>query len=299
MVDAKSSNQGRPLSEQKAREDIRPLLSVLCQTFNQEQFIGPCLDSILRQYASFPVEIIVHDDASTDGTAAIVRTYAQRFPEIIQPILQTENHLSRMSKVDPIMLQHARGAFIASCDGDDVWLDPHKLTKQVTFLLNNPSYVLSFHDAVHMSADGDAIDSRPVLPNSARRDYTQSELQVLKWGWMLMGTVVHRNVELSFPPEFSLALNGDVFIPMLLARFGGAKFQEEVGPLGYRQHPGSMMSSKTPREKKRRVFQSYLVIASYFVRIGEVELAEQILSTKLGHPPSRRWSEFWESPTQS
>jgi hypothetical protein len=60
-----------------------------------------------------------------------------------------------------------------------------------------------------------------------------------------------------------------------------------------------MMSSKTPREKKRRVFQSYLVIASYFVRIGEVDLAEQILSTKLGHPPSRRWSEFWESPTQS
>ena len=295
MPTTQGSGVATPISERDWRSDIRPLVSVLCPTFNQENFIGPCLDSVLGQIASFPVEIIVHDDASTDGTAAVVRSYQEKYPQIIKPIFQTENQLTRRRKARPIMLEHAKGAFVASCDGDDRWLDPHKLTKQVDFLLRNPSFVLSFHDAVHMSADGRKMEKHGVLPASARRDYSQAELSVLKWGWMLLGTVVHRNIGLDFPPEYGIAKNGDVFLPMLLASGGGAKFQPEVAPLAYRQHSASMTSMKPPREKKQRVLQTYLLIASYFVRIGEIERAEEILTVKLGRPPSRQWLEFWAS----
>ena len=299
MKTPSEAKTAKAASEQHHRTDVRPLVSVLCATFNHERYIGPCLDSILAQIASFPIEIIVHDDASTDGTAAIVRAYAEKHPNIIRPILQTENQLSRMRPSRPIMLEHARGAFIAGCDGDDFWLDRQKLTKQVNFLLQNPSFVLSFHDAVHVSADGKLTEAGPVLPKSACRDYTRPELRVLKWGWMLMGTVVHRNVSPLYPHEYNHVQNGDVFTPILLGAFGGAKFQSDVGPLAYRQHPASVMSSKTPKEKKRRVFQSYLICASYLARVGEMEFAEQILSNKLGHPASRSWVEFWENSALS
>ena len=258
----------------------RPTVSVVCAAFNQRAFIEQCLDSLLAQVTDFPVEIIVHDDASTDGTAAVVESYARRYPKVVKAVLQTENQHSRQRKARPIMLSHARGEFVADCDGDDMWVDPHKLTKQVGFLRDHPSFVLSFHNAVLMTEDGRMLDYF-ALPKTAQRDYSSAELRVLQWGFMLMGTVVHRNVGLDFPPEYSLAPNGDNFVPMLLAPFGGAKFQPEVEPLARRLRKGSMWASKSQAEKDRMLLQTYLQIASYFVRIGEVEAATTILMGRL------------------
>ena len=200
--------------------------------------------------------------------------------KVVKAVLQTENQHSRQRKARPIMLSHARGEFVADCDGDDMWIDPHKLTKQVGFLRDHPSFVLTFHNAVFMTEDGRMLDYF-ALPKTAQRDYSSAELRVLQWGFMLMGTVVHRNVGLDFPPEYSLAPNGDNFVPMLLAPFGGAKFQPEVGPLARRLRKGSMWASKSQAEKNRMLLQTYLQIAGYFVRIGEVEAATTILIGKL------------------
>ena len=155
------------------------------------------MESVLTQEKSFPIEILVHDDASTDNTADIVKSYAIRYPDLIKPVLQTKNQYSAGRNIWPILHKLAAGQFIAYCDGDDFWTNPKKLSEQVSFLSRNPEFVLSFHDAVHVDSNGNLL--RPHnLPPTARCDYTAEDLRVMRWGWMLFGTMVHRNVGLSF-----------------------------------------------------------------------------------------------------
>lgn len=257
-----------------------PLVSVLIATYNQKSFLGQCLDSVLAQVTPFPIEILIHDDASTDGTTDIVRTYAGRYPRLIRPIIQTENQLSRARKAWPVLHRLARGAYLAYCDGDDFWPNPGKLRRQVSFLSSHPEYVLSFHDAEHVDETGRLLKANN-LAASMRRDYSQSELRVLKWGWILFGTMVHRNVGLAFPPEYHLAPNGDNFMPMLLARHGGAKFLEDAGPLAYRQHAGGLWTMRSVAQRKAMELQTNLQISSYFIRTGDYQAASELFRLRL------------------
>ena len=132
-----------------------PLVSVVCDTYNQSAYIGKAIDSFLMQQTTFPVEIILHDDASTDGTADIVRQYASAHPDRIRAVCRTENMFSR----DPKILEHyvfplARGKYIAICEGDDYWTDPLKLAKQVAYMEAHPSCTLCFTAAELVDAAG-------------------------------------------------------------------------------------------------------------------------------------------------
>ncbi len=272
-----------------------PTASVLVRAYNHERFLAECLESILAQVVDFPVEIIVHDDASTDGTAAIVRAYAGRYPNIVRPVLQAQNQFSLQKKCLPLLHGLARGAYIAMCDGDDAWRDAQKLRRQVEFLAANPAYVLSFHDAVHVDEEGRVVQAANLIDRN-RRDYSRGELRVMKWGWMLLGTIVHRHVKLAFPPEFDLAPNGDHFLPMLLAASGGAKFQAEAGPLAYRQHRGGLWSGRTLAERAAMHLQTSLQIAAYFVRIGEADSAKAIIGDRLAYFAREYFRETSASP---
>ena len=95
------------------------------------------------QKTTFPFEYLIHDDASTDDTADIIREYEIRYPDIIKPIYQTENQYSKkIYIVENIQLPIAQGKYIAICEGDDYWTDPLKLQKQVDFLDTHPDYTL-------------------------------------------------------------------------------------------------------------------------------------------------------------
>ncbi|MEH6549066.1 MAG: glycosyltransferase [Pseudomonadales bacterium] len=268
------------VSAQQWQQGSVPLVSVLVLAYNHEKYIVKCLNSILQQVTDFPIEIIINDDASTDQTSEIIRAYTQQFPNIFRPIFQTENQFSKFKKIRPALHNMAKGQFIAGCDGDDFWVDSKKLAKQVKFLQENPSYVLSFHDAIHVDEAG-ATGVAYNLPETAKRDYTQNELRILKWGWMLLGTMVYRKVPIEFPPEYELIPNGDNFVPMLLGAFGGARFQQDVGPLAYRQHQNSIWSAQPIEERLRMQLQSYLQITGYFVRIGDMESAKKMLLGRL------------------
>ncbi|MDX9750452.1 MAG: glycosyltransferase [Flavobacteriales bacterium] len=124
-----------------------PLVSIVCITFNHAAFIRRALDGFVAQRSDFPFEVIVHDDASSDATAAIVREYAERHPEMIVPVLQTENQYSQGRKPWAICFPMARGQYIALCEGDDHWTDPLKLQKQVDALEADPQAVGCFTDA--------------------------------------------------------------------------------------------------------------------------------------------------------
>ncbi|MCX7547125.1 glycosyltransferase [Xanthomarina sp. F1114] len=123
---------------------MKPLLSICCTAYNQEEYIEETITGFLNQKTDFPIEIIIHDDASTDNTARIIQSFAEK-DNRIKTILQTENQYSQNIKIWPNHLfSEANGKYIALCEGDDYWTDPLKLQKQVDFLEANQDYVIAW-----------------------------------------------------------------------------------------------------------------------------------------------------------
>ena len=124
-----------------------PLVSICCLTYNHAPFIRKCLDGFLMQQTDFPIEILIHDDCSTDGTTEIIKEYAAQYPDVIFPLYEEENKYSRggAGKMDLYNYNRARGRYIAYCEGDDYWTDPLKLQKQVDFMESHPEYSVCFH----------------------------------------------------------------------------------------------------------------------------------------------------------
>lgn len=114
-------------------EDI--LVSVICEVYNHEPYLRECLEGFVMQQTNFLYEILIHDDASTDGSVAIIREYEQKYPNLFKPIYQKENQYSKgVSIWRDIQIPRAQGKYVAICEGDDYWTDPLKLQKQVDIL---------------------------------------------------------------------------------------------------------------------------------------------------------------------
>ncbi len=128
---------------------MNPLVSICCITYNHESYIRDAIEGFLMQKTTFPFEIIIHDDASTDDTAKIIQEYANQYPELFVTILQKENQWSKGIRPSPTYVwPRARGKYIALCEGDDYWTDPYKLQKQVDFMKENPDCSLCFHNVL-------------------------------------------------------------------------------------------------------------------------------------------------------
>lgn len=117
--------------------DCLPLVSVIIITYNQEDYIARTIDSILMQETSFPIEIIIGEDCSSDKTADIVRQYEKKYP-FIKALCNLPNKGLIKNYFDTVF--QSQGKYIAQCAGDDYWTDPLKLQKQVDFLEANPDY---------------------------------------------------------------------------------------------------------------------------------------------------------------
>lgn len=123
------------------KADIK--VSVRCLVYNHAPYLRRCLEGFVMQRTSFKFEVVVHDDASTDGSDKIILEYAERFPDIINPIIETENQYSkRDGSLRRIMNEACSGKYFASCEGDDYWIDPFKLQKQYDFMESHPNVVL-------------------------------------------------------------------------------------------------------------------------------------------------------------
>jgi hypothetical protein len=133
-------------------------VSIVSITYNQQAYVGEAFDSFVAQQTGFPVEIIVADDASTDATPAIIREYSRRYPHLFRPILRSTNlgHTPNLTHA----LSAARGEYLALCEGDDYWIDPLKLSKQVDFLDRHPEAAVCFHPVRVTWEDGRIIDSK-------------------------------------------------------------------------------------------------------------------------------------------
>lgn len=135
--------------------ELKPLMvSIQCTAYNHEEFIRETLEGFVMQKANFRFEAIVHDDASIDGTAEIIREYAEKYPDIIKPIYEVENQYSKKDgSLDRIMYKACKGKYIAICEGDDYWTDPYKLQKQVDFLEAHTDYVMCSHRYIEFNQE--------------------------------------------------------------------------------------------------------------------------------------------------
>lgn len=134
-----------------------PLISVIVTVYNHELYLQQCLDSILSQKTHYQYEVIVHDDASTDGSREIIESYAAKYPKIIVPILQNQNQYSRrIPFVEKYILPLVKGKYIAICEGDDYWTDDTKLERQCAYMEEHPECSLCFHRA-QMVRDGKSL----------------------------------------------------------------------------------------------------------------------------------------------
>jgi glycosyltransferase involved in cell wall biosynthesis len=177
-----------------------PLVSVSVITYNHEKYIRQCLDGILMQNVNFPYEVLVHDDASPDGTADIIREYEAKYPDIIQPIYQTENQYSQGRSVSKFNFDRARGKYLAFCEGDDYWTDSGKLQKQVDFLEAHPEYIACVHRVQVIDEFGDLNQMSWFARYYDTSDYTLSDAQNLKLGLGCAGhlsTLVCQNIFLT------------------------------------------------------------------------------------------------------
>lgn len=124
-------------------------VSIICTSYNKEQWLSDAVESFLAQETPFPVEIILIDDASTDGSPEIIRAYQDQYPDRIQAYFNPENQ--GIAKTWILACQEARGQYIARCDGDDYWTDPLKLAKQVALLE-------ATEDSLWSNTDFDMVD---------------------------------------------------------------------------------------------------------------------------------------------
>ncbi len=135
------------------------VVSILCLTYNHAPYIRQCLDGILMQKCDFEYEVLIHDDASTDGTSDIIREYQEKFGNIIKPIIQKENQFKLGLKGVNIKYNFPRvkGKYVAMCEGDDYWTDKIKLQQQVDFLERNREYSMVFSNRLIVDSEGKII----------------------------------------------------------------------------------------------------------------------------------------------
>ncbi|MEI7675362.1 MAG: glycosyltransferase [Bacteroidales bacterium] len=147
------SRQIEYLGLEKPINIINPLVSVWVITYQHRNFITDCLAGILMQKTNFPIEIVIGDDESSDGTREFCKQYAENNPDKIRLFLRERNQsvVTLNGKTlyfnGRLTTMSCRGKYIAFCEGDDYWTDPYKLQKQVDFLENNQSFAICFHNA--------------------------------------------------------------------------------------------------------------------------------------------------------
>ena len=167
-----------------------PLVSIKCLVYNHENYVSQALDGFLIQKTNFPFEVIIHDDASTDDSAKIIKEYEEKYPHIIKPIYESENQYSKQDgSLDQAIDPFLKGKYIALCEGDDYWIDENKLQMQVDVMQSNDRCTIVFCKVREVNKNGDRLKYTIPFKNDINEgiftleDYTYVQYKLGHWAF--------------------------------------------------------------------------------------------------------------------
>ena len=242
-----------------------PVVSVCCLTYNHVKYITQAIESFLLQETKFPFEVLISDDASTDGTTKLLEKYQNNYPNIIRTFIQTENLYTQGPMLAfNYLYPLARGKYIALCEGDDYWIDNNKLQKQVDWLERNNNYSMCTHSVKMLN---DTIDKVPFYPTV---DWTKSDndfLDILHNHFIPTPSVLFRNLLDNYPfygPDSVDMLAGDMAIELFMASKGLCYYDKEAMGV-YRNHDNGI-TKRDPEESSKAIFHW----TTLYTKINEV-----------------------------
>mgnify|MGYP003803865569 CR=1 FL=1 len=267
-----------------------PIVSICCITYNHESYIRDCLEGFIMQKTNFAFEVLIHDDASTDKTADIIRDYEAKYPEILKPIYQKENQYSKgINPGTKFLFPRARAKYIALCEGDDYWTDPYKLQKQVDFLEANQEYSMCFHKVDYVDELNDIIEFEDY--NKDTKTTTTFE-DLCKSNYINTCSNLFRNNELitNWPSALADCFPGDWVLNLLMCGKNGLIYMLEEKMASYRIHSQGIWSKQKKDAKKLELIStSKYKVYKYFdknktlkrtLSIGFIRLSNQAFIEK-------------------
>lgn len=246
---------------QRRCELIRPLVVIRCITYNQEEYLKDTLEGFVNQITDFPFVAVVHDDASSDENQKIIKDYARNYPDIIFPILEKDNQFSKGGKFLKDIMDKAcdvTGAeFVAFCEGDDYWIDPLKLQKQVDILKANSDISLVHTGFKVRKGNGEFLDSTYFEKYKKISKSGNFFYKILKGNYILTcTTMVKKELFLS---EFyvNAPLNLDYLYFIAASLMGKACYIEDNTSVYRRISTGQMLSNLKKVREKGSIVLSY------------------------------------------
>lgn len=239
-------------------------VAIRCLVYNHEPYLRECLDGFIKQQTNFKFVAIVHDDASTDKSADIIREYEEKYPDIIKPIYETENQYSKqngsLGQIVNTAIKATGAKYTALCEGDDYWTDPLKLQKQVDFLESNPEYSFCCHRFNILQEC-----TKTFLKDYAHTYYTEDQNLIITedvfvstWVTQLLTTMVKTDTFIEACDTsrqlFGTAL--DVYLYFLLLQSGpGISLNENMGV--YRWHENGAAKGLHGYNRIYKGYQTY------------------------------------------
>ena len=258
------------------------VVSVICHTYNQETYIEDTITGFLMQETDFAYEIIIHDDASTDGTPDIVRDYQSKYPNIIKTIFQKSNQFRLGVRPVNFTLKESKGRYVCLCEGDDYWVSPDKLSNHIEFFKFNPGYALHVYDC-YEEVEGVIKRSSSKLNRLSVKHGEHSCLDVKRMPRILPLTSCFINdFEDTFPTYFHKSINGDLLLCFLLSHKGKTFVDKGKKVAVYRIHNKGIWSKASEETKFYEMCHTRLVQARYFSdekHLGEEVLIENAFAT--------------------
>ncbi len=218
-------------------EDI--LVSIVCITYNHEAFIKDALEGFLHQNVDFKYEVIVHDDASTDRTPQIIKEYEEKYPEIFQCIYENKNQFSIDGGIKMFMnlLKACQGRYIAFCEGDDFWIDNHKLQIQIDWMESHPEYFMTAHNALRI--DYKKYTLTTINPYASEKEISQEELIMRYNGNLPTASMIMRDDIKNMEPFFLECGVGDIPIQLYSMSKGKIYYFDRIMSIYRYNHNGS------------------------------------------------------------
>lgn len=256
----------------------KPLISIVCVTYNHGEYIEDALRGFLIQETTYPFEIIIHDDASTDGTQTILKEYQSKYPDIINLILQQKNQKSQGIKAFQFYKHAIQGSYTAYCEGDDYWILPDKIEKQADLLERNPDYFVCSHAFIsHNQSFGrksktKIYDGMIFLDkeNLIKRNFKGKTLHI-KVPTRMTRSFIYINSETY---EQSQVTTGDIFSSSAFGLLGKGIYIGDYFGSVYRINNNSSWRPLDERKKYIEHVNTYYWLSKFYSRYGHKEMAK-------------------------